>query len=77
MTAWDSAFGMGVVRFSRPLSRVGVLAIPDAVLNRRQRVESVCKVPLEAEYLRLLVPRRAVGVIIHRRCVVDRVEVIR
>jgi len=41
-----SGFGMRVGRLSRPLTRVGVLAIPDAVLDTTQRVDSVYMVPL-------------------------------
>jgi len=66
---------MGVGRFSRPLGGVGVLAIPDAGLDMMLRVESLCVIPLGALVLRLLVPGVAVGVIIERRCVADRVEV--
>jgi hypothetical protein len=72
-----SGFGMKVGRFSRPLSRVGVLGMPDAEQDTTRRVESVCMVPLGAGVLRLLVPGVAVGVIIDRRCVLDGVEATR
>jgi len=52
-----------------------VLAMPDAGLDTTRRVESVCVIPLGAGVLRLLVPGVAVGVIVHRRCVADGVEV--
>jgi len=70
-----SGFGVGVGRLSRPLRGVGVLPMPDVGLDSMQRVESVCMVPLGAGVLRLLVPGKAVGVIIDRRCVADGVEV--
>jgi translation initiation factor 6 (eIF-6) len=70
-----SGFEMGVGRFSKPLNRVGVLAMPDARLDKTRRIESVCMVPLGAGVLRLLVPSVAVGVIIDHRCVVHGVEV--
>jgi len=66
---------MVVGRFSSPLRGVGVLAMLDAGLDKTRRVESVCIVQLGAGVLRLLVPGMAVGVIIDRRCVADRVEV--
>jgi len=47
--------------------------MPDAGLDTTRRVESVCEVPLGAGVLRLLVPSVAVGVIIDRRCLADRV----
>jgi len=75
MIAWASGFGMGVGRFSRPLRRVGVLAMPDAGLDTTRRIESVCMAPLGAGVLRLLVPGVAVGVIIDSRYVADGVEV--
>jgi len=74
MIARASGFGMRVGRFSRPLRGVGVLAMSDAELDTKRRVESVCMVPLGAGVLRLLVPGVAVGVCIDRRCVVDGVE---
>jgi len=77
MIARASGFGMGVGRVSRPLRGVGVLALPDAVLDTTQSVESVCMVPLGAGVLRLHVPGVVVGVIIDRRCVVDGVEATR
>jgi hypothetical protein len=75
MIARASGFGMGVGRFSRLLRGVGVQAMPDAGLDTTRRVESVCVMPLGAGVLRLLVPGVAVGVIIDRCCVADRVEV--
>ena len=45
MIVWVSGLGMGVGRFSRPLRRVGVLAMPDVGLDRRQCIQSVCDVP--------------------------------
>jgi len=77
MITWASGLGMGVVRFSRPLRAVGVLAMPDAGLDTTQRVESVCKVPPRAGVLRLLVPGVVVGVFIDHRSVADRVEATR
>jgi hypothetical protein len=65
---------MEVGRVSRPLRGVGVLAMPDAGPDATRCIESVCMVPLGAGVLQLLVPGVAVGVIIDRRCVVDRVE---
>jgi len=73
--ARDSGFGMGVGSLSKPLRGVGVLAMPDAGLDTTWRIESVCVIPLGVHVLRLLVPGVAVGVIIDRRCVADRVEV--
>ena len=54
-----------------------MLAMPDAGLDTTRCFESVSVIPLGAALLRLLVPGLAVGVIIHRRCVVDWVEVTR
>ena len=71
MIARASGFGMGVGRISRPMSGVGVQAMPDAGLDTMRPVESVCMVPLGTGVLRLLVPGVAVGVIIDRRCVAD------
>jgi hypothetical protein len=72
-----SGFRIGGGRCSRPLRGVGVLAMPDAGLDTTRRGESLFMVPLGAGVLRLLVPGVAVGVIIDRRCVVDRVEATR
>jgi hypothetical protein len=47
----------------------------DVEQDATRRIESVSMVPLGAGVLRLLVPGMAVGVIIDRRCVADRVEV--
>jgi hypothetical protein len=77
MIAQPSGFGMGVCRFSRPLTGVGVLAMPDAGLDTMRHVESVYMVPLGAGVLRLLIPGVAGGVIIDHRCVADGVEVTR
>jgi hypothetical protein len=77
MIARASGFGMGVGRFSRPLSTVGVQAMPDTGLDTTRLVESVCMVPLVAGVLQLFVPGLAVGVIIDRRCIADGVEVTR
>jgi hypothetical protein len=77
MIARVSGFGMGVGRFSSPLRRVGVLAMPDPVLDTTQHIESVCVIPLGAGVLQLLVPCMAVVVIVDCRCVADRVEVTR
>ena len=66
---------MGVSSFSRPLKRVGVLAMPDAGLDTMQCVESVCKVHPGAGVLRLVVTDMAVGVFIDRRSEADGVEV--
>jgi hypothetical protein len=68
---------VGVGSLSRLLREVGVLAMPDAGLDTRRRVESVCVIPLAAGVLRLLVPGVGVGVIIDRCCVPDGVEVTR
>jgi hypothetical protein len=75
MIARCSGFGMGIGGYSRPLRRVGVLAIPDAGLNTMQCIKSVCVIVLGAGVLRLLVPGMSVGVIIDYRCVADGVEV--
>jgi hypothetical protein len=74
MIARAAGLGMEVGRVSRPLRGVGVLAMPDAGLDTTRRVESVCKVPLGAGVLRLLVTGVAVGVIIDHRSVADGVE---
>jgi hypothetical protein len=74
MIVQASGSRMEVGRVSRPLRGVGVLAMPDAGPDTTQCIESVCMVPLGAGVLQLLVPGVAVGVIIDRRCVVDRVE---
>ena len=66
---------MGVGRFSRPLTGVGVLAVPDAGLDTMRRIKSVCEVPPGAGVLRLLVPVMAVGVFIDLSSVLDWVEV--
>jgi len=63
---------MGVGRVSRPLRRVGGLAMPDAGLHTKRCVESVCEVLLGDGVLRLLVPGVAVRVIIDPRFVLDR-----
>jgi hypothetical protein len=77
MVAQASGLGMGVGRFSRPRSGVGVLAMLDTRLDTTRCVESVCEVPPGAGVLRQLVPGMAVGVIIDHRCVADGVTVTR
>jgi hypothetical protein len=77
MIVWASGLAMGVGRISRPLSGVGVLAIPDAGLDTTRSVGCVCMVLLEAGVSRLLVHGVAGGVIIERRCLADGVEVTR
>jgi hypothetical protein len=47
----------------------------DAGLDTTRCVGSVCVIPLEAGVLQLLVPHRAVGIIIDCHCVADGVEV--
>jgi len=46
-----SELGMGVGRFSRPLSGVGVLPMPDAGRDTMRCVEAVCEVLLGAGVL--------------------------
>ena len=91
MIARDSGIGMEVGRFSKPLigveviavldvgldtiRGVGVLAMRNAGFDTTLFVESVCVIPLGAGVLRLIVSGVAVGVIIHRSCVVDGAEV--
>jgi hypothetical protein len=75
MITLASGLGMGVGRYSRPLRRVGVLAMPDPGLDTTRYVETVCMVPLGARVLLLLVPGVTVGVIIDHRCGSDRVKV--
>ena len=70
-----SGLGMWVGRFSRPLRRVGVIAMPDAGLDGTRHIESVCVIPPGAGVYRLLVHGMAVGVMIDHHCVVDGVEV--
>jgi len=70
-----SALEMGVGRFSRLLRGVGVLAMPDMGLDIMRCIESICKFPLGAGMLQLLVPGEAVGVFIDHRSVVNGVEV--
>jgi hypothetical protein len=77
MVARTSGLGMGIGRFSRQRRGVGVLAMPDARLHAMRLFESVCEVPLGTGVLRLLVPGKAVGVIIDRRGVADGVAVTR
>jgi hypothetical protein len=66
---------MVVSRFSRPLRGVGVLTMPDAGLDPRPHVQSVCNVPPGAGVLRLLITGLAFGVFINRGIVADGVEV--
>jgi hypothetical protein len=65
---------MGVGRFSRPLSGVGVGAMADAALDTTRCVELLCEVQMGTGVVPLVVPGVAVGVIIDRRCVLDVVE---
>jgi len=62
MIARASGFRMRVGRFSRPLSGVGVLAMPDVGLDATRHIGSLCEVPQGTGVLRLLVPCMAVGV---------------
>jgi hypothetical protein len=62
---------MGVGRFSRPLSGVGVIAMSNAARDTTRHVT----VPPGAGVLRLLVTGVAVRVSSDRRCVADGVEV--
>jgi hypothetical protein len=73
MIAPDSGFGMGVGRFSRPPTEVGVITMTDSGLDTMRHVE----VFPDAGVLPLLSPGMAVVVYIDRRCVVDWVEVMR
>jgi len=68
---------MGVGRLSRPLRKVGVLAMPDVGPDTTRCVESVCEVPTGAGVKRLLVPGMGVGVFIDSCCVADLVKVTR
>ena len=72
MLARGSGFGMGVGTFSRPLRRVGVLAMLDGGLDTTQHNASVSEVPPGGSEL---VPGIVVGVLNDIRCVVDGVEV--
>jgi hypothetical protein len=72
MLALASGSAMGEGRLTRPV-RVGVITMLDAGLDTTRRVE----VPHGAYLLPLLVPSVAVGVFIDRRCVEDRVDVMR
>jgi hypothetical protein len=65
---------MGIVWISQQLRGVGVGAMPDAGLDTKQLVESVCEVPPSAGVLQLLIPGMAVGVLIDDRSVADRVQ---
>jgi hypothetical protein len=71
MIAWASRLAMAVARFSRLLSGVGVIAMPNVGLDIRRRVQ----VPVGAGVLRLLVTGMAVGVFITCGGVADGVEV--
>jgi hypothetical protein len=51
MVARASGLGMVVGRFSRPRREVGVLAMPDARLDKMRCIESVCEIPLGAGVL--------------------------
>jgi hypothetical protein len=69
MIVWALGFGIGVCRFSRPLRRMDVLAMPSAGLNTMGHFKFVCEGPPGAEWLGV-----AVGVLIEGRCIVDRVD---
>jgi hypothetical protein len=71
MIVWASGLGMGEGRFPRPLRGVGMIAMPNVVLDTTRRVE----VPLGAGVLRLRVTGLAVSIFIDRHCVADGVEV--
>jgi len=73
MIVWASGLGMGVGKFSGPLRRVGVIAMPDAGLDTTRRIE----VPPGAGVLRLLVRGAVIAVFIDHRSVADWVEVMR
>jgi len=60
MIAQASGLGLGGGRFSKPLRGVGVLAMPDAGLDKMRCIESVSEVPLGVGVLRLLVSGVAV-----------------
>jgi hypothetical protein len=73
MIARASGLGMGVGRFSRPLGRVGVIAMLDAGLDTMRHVE----VPPCAGVLQRLVTSVVFGIFIDCRCVADGVGVTR
>jgi len=75
MIAQTTESEMGVDRVSRPRRDVEVLAMPDTGLDTTWRIESVCNILLGASVLQLLLPGMAVGVLIDRHCVADRMEV--
>jgi hypothetical protein len=59
-----SGSGMGVVWISRRLRGVGVLAMLDEELDTMRLIDSVCKVPLGAGEVQLLVACLEVGVLL-------------
>jgi hypothetical protein len=73
MIALASGLRIGVGMVSRPLSGVGVIAMPNTVLDSTCRVE----VRPGAGVLWLTVTGVAVGVFIDHHCVADGVEVTR
>jgi hypothetical protein len=75
MVVRASGFGIGVLRFSRPLRGVGVQAMLDGRLDTMQHIESVCEVLPSADVLQLLRAGMEVAVIIERHCVVDVVAI--
>ena len=75
MVAWAFGLWLGVGRYSRPLRGVGVLAMPDVILDTTWHVNSTCDIPPGAGVLRLLVPSVVVGECIDHRCVLDGMEV--
>jgi hypothetical protein len=74
MTAWASGLPIGVVRVSRLLRGVVVIAMPDAGLDTKLRVKSVCKVPTGAGVRPLRVPGVAAGEFIEHHSVAEWVE---
>jgi len=72
---WAAGFRMGVARLSWRLRGVGVVPMVDAALHTTRRVNSFCEVPPGDGVLRLHVPRVAVGIFVHGRCIADTVEV--
>jgi len=66
---------MGVGRFSRPGSGVGMLAMQDARLDPMRQIESDCNDPPGAGVLQLLICGIVVGVIIDHSSAVDGVTV--
>jgi len=71
MNARPSRLGMVVGRFSRPLRGVGLIAMPDAGLDKARHDE----VSPGTGVLQLVVPAVAVGVFIVCCCLVDGVNI--